>query len=533
MYKVMIVDDEYYVRMDIRTMIDWEKRGFQLTEDAIDGNDALVKIGKYRPDIVLLDIGMPGMNGITLLSRLKDEAFTGKIMILSCHEDFEYAKDALRLGAQDYLLKHQLEPEMLEKALMGLIDKLEGDRQQNEQMIRLKSIAVQELHMQRSHFLHQLMQGSYTTNQQALTERMEQLELQFSVKHTVIIIVKVHVNAQGKSQFEHVTAQIADKINLGILNVTIGYCYAMEDGMLHMLLGFESVPSFLYLNNLLYDLTNRVLHFIQISFGFGSSIGVSNHCSSLQNIADYYNQAIAAIGRIYFLGKNRIIHYSEVSDYDNKPFKGFKEYEGMLLQAQTDTNRITEVIEETYKEILAQKVSLEDARTFSFEFISFIKKQQRDHGIMEQDLFNEGQSPYEAVISMETAIEVKSYLIGVMVRLSELLQISSGSNYRPEISKAISYMKENYAENLSLEIVASSVNMSSAYFSSLFKRETNENFVSFLQKIRLEKAKTLLRMTNNKVNDIASQVGIDNYHYFCRTFKQLTGITPIQYRSER
>ncbi|MCD9021685.1 response regulator [Cohnella silvisoli] len=537
MYKVMIVDDEYYVRMDIRTMIDWEKRGFQLTEDAVDGNDALDKIGEYKPDIVLLDIGMPGMNGITLMSRLKETAFPGKIMILSCHDEFDYVKDALLLGAQDYLIKHKLEPEILENALSGLIVKLEGERQQNEQLIKWKAIAAQSLQMQRSRFFQQLLRG-YMTNPKVIAESVEQLELYFSIKHSVVMIVKFHDHNGGKPQpgnrsSEQLKARIADEINLEIVNASTGYCYAADNEEILLLLGFESVPSFLYLQNLLHDLSNRVLSLIQQRFGLGASVGVSNHCSSVAHISDYYRQAQASIAGVYFFGKNRIIHYSEVSDYTRKPIRGFKEFEETLLLALTDAARITEVITEMYREIAEQRVSLEEAHTFNFEFISFIKKQQRDHGIAEQDLFESGHSPYEAVNLLETAEEVKGYLVGVMLRLSELLLTSSRGKYRPEIAKAISYMRDNYAGNLSLEIVASVVNKNSAYFSDLFKRETDENFVVFLQKIRIEKAKTLLRTTHDKVYDIASQVGIDNYHYFCKIFKQLTGMTPIQYRTKK
>ncbi|MFC5405170.1 response regulator [Cohnella soli] len=535
MYKVMIVDDEYYVRMDLRMMIDWAGHGFQLTEDAVDGQDALDKIHQCRPDIVLLDIGMPGMNGITLLSRLKESQFQGQIVILSCHDDFNYVKDALLLGAQDYLLKHTLEPDILEKTLEDVVGKLEGNRQRNEQVIKWKHLEAQSLQMERNQFFGQLLHGYAAANRNSIAERLNRLELRFSLTHSVVMIVKIHEepSAQNRGQSsEPVRAQVAEEINRTYLNADAGYCYAAEDGELVLILGFESVPSFLYLQNSLHEQSNGILALIRERFGLGASIGISGHCSSTEHIADYYLQAKAAIAGVYFIGKNRIIPYSEVSDYSRKPSKSFKEYEELLLRERRDPLEIAGVVEEICNGIIEQKVSLEEAKAFYFEFVSFIKKQQRDYGISEQELFETGRSPYEALNGMETAEEAKIYLTKVMLRLSELLPIGSSGKYRPEIAQAIAYMKNHYAGDLSLEVVASTVNMNSTYFSNLFKKETGQNFVAFLQRIRLEKAKALLRTTHDKVYDIASQVGIDNYHYFCKAFKQFSGMTPIQYRTK-
>lgn len=536
MYKVMIVDDEYYVRMDIRTMINWDRFGFALTEDAVDGHDALAKIGEEKPDILLLDIGMPGMNGITLLTRLKEADFPGRVIVLSCHDDFDYVKDALLLGAQDYLLKHKLEPETLEKALHGLIAKLEGERRHNEQLVRWQSMAAQSLQMQRKQFVRQLLHGGVPA-QPAAADRLKPLELSFPLKRTVVLIVKIHDNAGDKSptdsrSFEQTAEQIADEINLGILNPATGYGYPAEDRELHALLGFDATPSFLHLQNLLHDLADRILLLLRQRYGLSASIGVSNPCFSPELLPEYYRQARAAIAGVYHFGKNRIIPYSEASDYTRKLVRSFKEYEQTLLREQTDPTRIAEAVRSMYGAIVEQKVSLEEAKAFTFEFVSFLKKQQRDHGIPESDLFEVGRSPYEAVNRLETAEETRDYLTKVMVRLSELLPTALRSKYRPEIAKAIRYMKDNYAGDLSLETVAAYVNMNSTYFSNLFKKETEQNFVVFLQQIRMEKAKTLLRTTHDKVYDIASQVGIDNYQYFCKAFKQCTGMTPIQYRTK-
>lgn len=349
------------------------------------------------------------------------------------------------------------------------------------------------------------------------------------MKHSVIMILKVHdhFNKNGS-----IKSNIATAINQKLLSDSLGCCYAAEDDEVLLVVGFETVPSFLYLQNLLHELSNRVLLLIRNEFGLKASIGVSNHCSSLSQIQGFYRQAQAAIAGIFYLGKNRIIHYTEVSDYTNKPIKDFKEYEELILQSLTDSKRVTKMISELYKEMFERRVSLEEVKSFNFEFVSFIKKQQRDNDIAEQELFGSGQSPYEVVNQLETMEEVVNYLNAVMLRMNELLLTRSKGKYRPEVANAINYMRDNYNGNISLEIVASQVNMNSAYFSNLFKRETDENFVAFLQKIRMEKAKVLLKTTHDKVYDIASQVGVDNYQYFCNIFKQYTGMTPIQYRGQ-
>ena len=535
MYKVMIIDDEYIVRMDLRTIIDWKSMGLELTKDAENGNDALTKIAEFHPDILLLDITMPGMNGITLLTFLRESHFQGKIIMLSCHEDFDHVKEALVLGAEEYLLKHKLEPNMLVKALDSIVSKLEEERRQSDQIHKWVAIAEDSLQMYRKKFFQQLLSG-YHIEIQKISQKLVELDLFFSLQLCVIVLVNIHdvvheKQRLGSRSLEQMKDQLLEQINQTILEPSSGYCFDAQDGKLTMILGFSSVPSYLYLHNLVYSVSNQVLSLINADFKMKASIGVSDICSEIQQIPHFYQQAQEAVNGTFFLGKNRLIHYTEVKGYCNKPITSFKGYEERLLAAVKEGKQIAELVQEIYQGLLKQMVSLNEVKGFNFEFISFLKKVQREHAFNEQDLFGAERSPYEAINLMETVEEVQHFLRDVMIRLSEMLRnLSSSRGYRKEITNAIDYMMENYASDLSLEIMASYINMNSTYFSNLFKKETKENFVTFLQKMRVEKAKILLRNSEDKVYDIAIQVGIGNYHYFCKTFKQVSGVTPVQYR---
>ncbi|GGD98669.1 response regulator [Paenibacillus nasutitermitis] len=534
MVKVMIVDDEYYVRMDVRTLIPWEQKGFQLTEDAVDGQDALQKISELGPDIVLLDISMPGMDGITLLGRLREQGFAGKIIVLSCHDDFSHVKEALLLGAQDYLLKHNLAPDMLEKALDSVVRKLEEERQETEQLYKWKAAAADSQQMYRRNFLQQMLQG-YMTQPEPIREKLKELELTFPTAYGVVMVMQIHDAAQEKERrgsraFDQVKTRLEERINTAFIDPSTGYCCENGEGQFVFLLGFAEMPSFLYLQNLLYALSSGVRGLLQNDYQLQASIGISRHCEAIGEIADYYRQAQEALAGVFFLGKGRVIHYSEITDYVNRPTAGFKEVELQLLAAVKEGGRIPALIGDIHEDLMRQKVSMEAMRNIHFEFVSFIKKLQRDHGIADQELFGGGASPYEVINQMETGEEIRLYITGILELASGIITSRSQRKLRKEIATAIAYMQEHYRDNLSLEILAAHINMNSAYFSNLFKKETDENFVAFLQKIRIEKAKQLLTGTQDKVYDIAAQVGIDNYHYFCKTFKQLTGMTPVQYR---
>ncbi|GBF74519.1 DNA-binding response regulator [Paenibacillus sp. 598K] len=536
MYKVMIVDDEYYIRLDIRAMLDWESLGFRLTEDAVNGEDALAKLEKERPDIILLDIGMPGMGGIELLSQLRQREFAGWTLVLSCHDEFDYVKDALLLGAQNYLLKHKLEPKMLEETLLKMVEHLEGERRHSEQVIRWQSIAALSLQEQRKQFIRQLVHGAYSTSG-AVLGRMKQLELGFPVRQLIVLLAKLHPGMMlqpeiGFRKSHAQNEQIAEAVNREALTPETGFCFAENEEELVLVIGFDPAPGFLHIQSLLYDLVNRVQGFVRQRFDIDMSIGVSNGNSSPAQLPESCRQARSALEGVYYLGKNRIISFSEVSDYTAKPEKSFREYEQALLRELANDSRIAAIINDMYAALVEQKVALAEARAFTFEFVSFLKKQQREHGITDSELFEAGHSPYEAVGRTETVEETQAYLIRVTIRLSELISIASKQKYRPEIANAIRYMKEHFSDELSLDTVAANVGMNATYFSNLFKKETGQNFVAFLQRIRMENAKTLLRTTHDKVYDVASQVGIDNYHYFCKTFKQVTGMTPLQYRSK-
>ncbi len=105
MYRMLIADDDVLVRLDLKSIIDWEKKGIELTKDAANGVEALKRVEQFNPDIIILDLGMPLMNGLEVIRKLKDGKYRGKIIVLSCHDDFDSVKEALKMGASDYLFE--------------------------------------------------------------------------------------------------------------------------------------------------------------------------------------------------------------------------------------------------------------------------------------------------------------------------------------------------------------------------------------------------------------------------------------------
>lgn len=523
LYRAIVVDDEYIVRMDIKRLLDWESLGIEFVDDAIDGRDAMKKINEWNPIIVFLDIGMPGMNGIEVLGELKSMDFPGKVIVLSCHDDFAYVKQALLLGAEDYLLKHDLEPKALEKTVSRIKHAIEAEETENRKIQQWRELALETIHSRRGRFIRQLLQNTAVDLAQAERTAIE-LELAFSLRHVVVIAVKLCRRHAEKDK-------IIANINAEVLSPEVGYCVDGGDTDLHIIVGFSSQPSFLHIQNQIFILSGKVVTLLNQRFHVQAFVGVSDIGSQETNMGCYLNQAIQAQNLGFYYGTNRVIHYSEATSFHQTPPYSFKEYEIRLAKSLVDTNSAKNEIAEIYKEWFRSKVAVEGVRDMQLEFVSFVNKTLRDHNIEPSEVFEPRLSPYEQVGKLQTYHEAISYLGGILEKLSILIQARSKiEGMRKEIADSIDYLKRNYHRELSLGALASRFHMNSNYFSNVFKKETGDTFVGYLQNIRIDQAKALLRQTDVKVFDIAAQVGIHNYHYFCKAFKKITGMTPIQYR---
>ena len=537
MFKVLIVDDDITVRMDLRALIPWYKMNMDLLQDAVNGQEAIDRVRQYDPDIIILDLSMPVMNGIEVIKTLKNINFHGKVVVLSCHEDFEYVKDALQYGANEYILKHRLDELGLKNVLNKMVQQLECDLKDKNDLYRLKQLANVCLPVMKRKFVNNLVNG-HLTDEKQVGKQLGELGLEFALKRTVLTWIKIDdlVSVKNKifggdmESLDFAVENILDEI---IAEYGEGISASCGNGDFCIVLGFSAESSYFAINNLLYGILTKVQSCISKFLKFTVTIGVSNICERINQVSVFCSQAKAAADSRFYIGRNKIIHHQETGNFNNDIIVDFAKYEKDIREALFDSKVNTvEQIYVIYMECKKHGTRFDVIRSLNMEMVSFVKKIQREYKINDEEIFDIKNMPYEYVNSLETIEEVIEWLGLIYSRLkSTILSKINSFHCRNEIKKAIDYIHSNYMKDITLENASTYTNLSKSYFSQVFKKETNENFVVYLTKLRIEKAKSLLAETDFKIYDISARVGIDNYRYFTKIFKEITGLTPVEYRN--
>lgn len=538
MYKVLIVDDELPVRIDLKSLLDWEAKGLELIEDATNGAEAMERIAQYQPDLIILDLGMPVMNGLEVLRRLKKDEYCGKIIVLSCHDDFCNVSEALKIGAADYLLKHMLKAESLAASIKKAIDllKLEDLERLREQ--RMKMFMGMSLPVLRSRFVNDLVSGALKDHVK-MNEILEQLNAPVRLNKFVVAILKVDDLYKLRESYEKAELERLLKSMGDILDTTLkGYesIYGCKgDGEYCIIFDFDPARSYMHINSKTYEICERIRSNIKSYLSIQVSVGLSGVCENPCAVDEYYTQAKLTLDGKLYLGGNRIIHFSEVENY-NRKFENFlTEYEQEIIHmVLTDEGGIDACLQGVFSVIAARKIKPEHIRILCFELLMLVNKMIKGCALGYKDVFDCDNIPYDDIMNLETLLGIQDWFVWVCHRISNAcgnrIQNITIQKLRPEIIKALEYIKCNYARDINLQDVADASNLSRTYFSQVFKHELNETFTDYLTRFRIEKAKNLLKTTQMKIYEVGTNCGFDNYRYFTHLFKGLTGLTPMEYK---
>lgn len=537
MYKILIVDDDVSIRRDLKVMLYGGSSGFQVIGEAENGRDALDKIALFEPDIVLLDIEMPVMDGLKTLLAIKEKEYHCKVIVLSFHDDFDNVRMALRIGATEYLLKQKLDAKEIMLVLTKAAEEIESEMGKKKEISNLKNLADISIKAIKSNLITDLLKG-YVTDKNMVQKQMAIIKSDLVLERMVVCCLQINdfhrVSEVYPMWNKELLAFSADNILEEVVEKSGIALYGKTDGENHYIICcFNKQSSYLKINSIIFQILSEIVQNVKRYLNIQVSIGVSPIFQEIHEISDYSKQAACIANYKFLLGKGKIIHYSEVEKYNNNSISNEERkafiHKISLSIVQNDISAET-VLSDIFKEIEANHVNLDVIRNFNIEIISTIIRQLRELNI-EEDVFGTNVFPYEYVNNLETKEELIIWLDSAVNYIREILATRvAPKNYRVEIKKAIEYIEKFYVNEICVEDVANHININKVYFSQIFKKETGQNFIDFLTGIRMEKAKSLLVTTGNKIYDVAMAVGFENYRYFTKLFKDITGMTPVEYR---
>lgn len=539
MLRVFLVEDEYIVREGIKNM-NWEAFDLSFCGEASDGELAFPLIKKEKPDIVITDIRMPFMDGLELSQLIKKEMPHIKIMILSGHEEFEYAKSAIQIGVEEYLLK-PINREELMQAVRRVADKIEEERNKTVRLEDEDEI-IERMEYAKRVFFEELIDGVATMSE--LLEKGKELGMDLTASCYQIMLLKIWRGQE--SAYSGRVVEIMEKLQRYMAvntNYVIWFDRAPE-GKILLFLAEDPMELQEQVQKLTRYFESLMEEYQGIDY-FGSTGCV---VSRLRELSHAYETACHAFAYRFLLEGNMVICFDEIAK-QSKSDPGQPSEDGCRMGkinfANLDKSRI---------EAFLRGGDQEEIRIFVEEYICSAGEAGENSLIFRQYILMDmyiaashfleqigaGEDcivsePFESPEQMEQVLcqleSTKSYIVDLFQKVMSIRDQCVREQDSDIVEMAKKYIKENYSnEELSLNLVASEVNVSPNHLSAMFSQKTGHTFVRYLTDVRMNKAKELLKCTNMRSNEISEEIGYKDPHYFSHLFKKHQGCTPMQYR---
>ena len=543
MLKIFLAEDEVIVRETIKRMIPWEDLGFELVGEAADGEMALPLLLRQKPDLLITDIKMPFMDGLTLAKVAKKEIPGLKVVILSGYDDFNYAKQAINIGVEDYLLKPITKNALIER-LTEIRSRYEHEKTQKEYYEKFhREMQAYEKNSSRD-FFEALVSGSM--DMMEIYRRSEKLGLDIVAEAYNVLIFTINCEEdfsgqrEGYSEWEAESLELLEEFFSENTSAMLFRCNIFSYGVL--IKGQKETIE---------ENTRSCVSEIQRILDRKEQkrqwfVAAGEPVERLSQIQKSYYSASRAFSQRYLYDEN-ILYYDEMASMEKK---NVTEDDSTYLQ-KVDVNALNPVI---LQKFLSNGL-LEETENFvkdyfyaigqepleslvfrnyvtlnvRFSVMSFLKEIGCATRTLEQEDTEDVLS--ESSKSLENAIAYAEKIISQAIALRDQ---NSGNKNRSILKTAVDFIDSHYMEeDMSLNKAANAANVSANHFSALFSQNMGQTFIEYLTNLRMNKAKEYLRCTSMRSSEIAGEIGYKDAHYFSYLFKKTQGMTPSDYRKAR
>lgn len=518
MYKVLIVEDEIFVRLGIKMSVEWKKLDMEVIGDVANGKQALEIYEKEHPDIVMTDLKMPVMDGMELIRRIREKDSTTRILILSCLEEFHLVKQAISMDVSDYILKLTMTQEDMERILLKTKDELDllTERKRewggNSEEERRKIL--------RDFFYYD------TFSKENLKSRLERLELPFGENNLLMAVLEIDAYDQLQQRFKDEYGVLVSSAFLNVLNELLqeyGRGMVIEDrGKRYILITEqENVTQKADAERFFLQFLRRIKKTLLVYFRTDVTVGVSRLYDGYENLRTMYQQCSHCLDEKFYHSLGEILLYSDIRKEDRGEIVSEK-----LSKGTTGKNRDERM--ESLMRQGAEAFRQNPVPEVLMHFFAHVVHLEMDNVIMESHKRFEITDEY--VRKMERAETLDQLLELYQDLRYQLYENPQGQKINKTVSAIINYISKNYGRNMPLEEIADAVGLSANYICSLFKKEMGVNLFSYLMEYRINRAKELLLSTNLKSYEIAEKTGFSDESYFSRSFKRVTGQSPIEFK---
>jgi two-component system response regulator YesN len=523
MYKIMIVDDEMLVRIGVKSLVNWQELGFEIVAEASNGQSAYEKYVALRPDIVITDIKMPKQDGLWLAKKIKEDNPNTEIIFLTCYDDFSYAKEAIKLRVSNYIIKAEMEEEELRKILLekkkklDALGELSGVNENSKLLLR----------KQQEHLLGLLLSDNRSI--ELIREEFEKANVEWNTKRYSFLQFDFRTGLKNDKDVNYHTANIIAACLELIINK-----FQDEDVEIFSKQFGKSATCFLMAQNLNELKIQKCIDNLQSSIKQYFNIGFKSANSPITNTIEDTRNYLEWVFKV----SDYLFYISDGEHLTKETMK--KHSDGQFIYDAAMVKEFSQLIEEGDSEGIYRKIDELEKQLDQLRGNSLEVKLELSHMINDilkrfDVFFQEDNDVFifqKKVINAEELKEVIDIIREFVKNLIDDFVTNRVDNSELLIKKAVQYIDDNYDKKISLEDIAGYVGISKYYFSVLFKKEKDITFSNYLNTVRIEKAKQLLKNSQITINDMVYEVGFNDSQYFSKIFKKYVGMTVTEYRSK-
>ena len=512
--KVLIADDEPHIRNGLRKRIHWEELGIEEVATAQDGEEALQICKDLRPEMIITDIRMPGIDGLELAERAAVSYGAKKILIMSGYSEFEYAQTAIKIGVVDYLLK----PVNLEEITNTIRNSVREIKEEREK---------EKLSFQKR--VHSLLQG--LVNQEEKPDSL--LEEAKGLGEIICGVIRVD-SLYGKPAYK-ITEEMFEEAVRGVGNMTCGTNEEMP------LLFYREETHIVFLlkipdskvRNTYHSICSTFLYCLNKNNAVSCSMGVSS-IGYFRQIQELYAQAENALCHRLYQGESSCIFCEMISAEKQRKaaffqdMKAFKEQAG-YFHIEEACEQIRLGFQILYQEHCTDQKKPQE---LCISVKNALTETMHEKGIDVLGLLDQNREMFQIPLEFNTLQSYEQWCIDYCHLILKGLNDLAKGRHSAAVAKAVDYISQHYMEDISLGYLAELACKSTNYFSCIFKKEMGMNFNEYLNEVRIRRAKELLRTTDSMIYEVSESVGYHDYKYFTKVFKKVCGCSPSEFKEQ-
>lgn len=511
MYKVLLADDEKLDLEGMRAFIPWTDLGMEIVAGVMNGFDACKVLDTEKIDILVTDVRMPNMTGLELARRALEMSKDIKIIFVSGYQDFSYVKQALSLNAVNYVLKPMDDQELID-SLLKVRDVLDHEQERQNTYGQMVPIVKNE-------YMLQLLEG--TSDDKTIEVLSQEYEMNRFLYPGLVAVIEVDdlswkLNDETRAEQDEIQQVVSICKEFGISHI----CKISKFRV--AILIEQSDKDVLPL---------KIVNRVNEQHAFSITAGVGELCDSINEFSASYRQAVEALDLKMFYGKGKVIGHGEVRPAEKEDVKHLDAKLEALFVAMSgyELVRIHDELDDLFQvaKSLKSKFTL---RNYALYIVMKLDNylQRTNENVFQ--LLGMELNNYDIIMQFETINDIHVWLRRRVYEISETLQANKHKKNWKLIKQMIDYMKERTHDNITLRDLAEQFSLSPNYLGLIFKEETGKNFSEYFIQLRMEKSCELLKTTNMKIYEIADQVGYRHLPYFSKQFKEMYGMTPLEFR---